>query len=159
MHAAPPLVAEFPDSTHEFKTPPKAPPPLRAELLENVQLFRVRLLALEIAPPRPAPPVPAGTVGKVCGPPRPATALPTDKTYANKKKAAEILNKVFATDQNHPGIAHYLIVDPGRPRVIHHARSGGDIRTRILIPSGRGTPGGTRPVNSGGYFIFTALPR
>src|SRR5205823_9277723 len=32
-----------------------------------------------------------------------ATALPTDKTYANKKKAAEILNKVFAADQNHPG--------------------------------------------------------
>src|SRR3954449_6280486 len=30
-----------------------------------------------------------------------ATALPTDKTFANKKKAAEILNKVFAADQNH----------------------------------------------------------
>src|SRR4051812_27135678 len=38
-----------------------------------------------------------------------ATASPTDKTFANKKKAAEILNKVFAEQQNHPGVAHYLI--------------------------------------------------
>ena len=32
-----------------------------------------------------------------------------------------------------PSIAHYLIVDPEKPRVIHHARSAGDtIVTRIL---------------------------
>ena len=38
-----------------------------------------------------------------------ATALPADKTYANQKKAAEILNKIFLEQPNHPGIAHYLI--------------------------------------------------
>ena len=38
-----------------------------------------------------------------------ATALPTDKTYANKSKAAEILNKVWAEQPNHPGVVHYLI--------------------------------------------------
>lgn len=37
------------------------------------------------------------------------TALPTDKTYANQKKAAEILNKVLSVEPEHPGVAHYLI--------------------------------------------------
>jgi tetratricopeptide (TPR) repeat protein len=37
------------------------------------------------------------------------TALPTDKTYANQKKAAEILNKVLAQKPDHPGVAHYTI--------------------------------------------------
>src|ERR1700722_18469194 len=38
-----------------------------------------------------------------------AAALPTDKTYASQRKAAEILNKVWAEQPNHPGVAHYLI--------------------------------------------------
>ncbi|HEX3411356.1 MAG TPA: hypothetical protein VHT00_06520 [Stellaceae bacterium] len=38
-----------------------------------------------------------------------ATAPPTDKTYANQKKAAEILNKVWKEQPNHPGVVHYLI--------------------------------------------------
>ena len=37
------------------------------------------------------------------------TALPTDKTYANQKKAAAILDKVFAAEPDHPGVAHYFI--------------------------------------------------
>lgn len=37
------------------------------------------------------------------------TAVPTDKTYANQKKAAGILNKVLAAEPEHPGVAHYLI--------------------------------------------------
>jgi tetratricopeptide (TPR) repeat protein len=37
------------------------------------------------------------------------TALPTDKTYANQKKAAEILNRVLTAEPEHPGVAHYLI--------------------------------------------------
>src|SRR5262245_48212037 len=37
------------------------------------------------------------------------TALPTDKTYANQKKAAKILNKVWNDQPNHPGVVHYLI--------------------------------------------------
>ena len=38
-----------------------------------------------------------------------ATAPPTDKTYANQKKATAILEKVRAELPNHPGVAHYLI--------------------------------------------------
>lgn len=38
-----------------------------------------------------------------------ATALPTDKTYANQRKAAAILEKAHAAEPDHPGIAHYLI--------------------------------------------------
>src|SRR5215813_7721496 len=38
-----------------------------------------------------------------------ATALPTDKTYANQLKAGEILEKVFSGQPNHPGVAHYII--------------------------------------------------
>jgi hypothetical protein len=37
------------------------------------------------------------------------TNLPTDKTYANLLKAAEILEKEFKTQPDHPGIAHYII--------------------------------------------------
>lgn len=38
-----------------------------------------------------------------------ATALPTDKTYANQLKAAGMLNEIFVDQPNHPGVAHYLI--------------------------------------------------
>ena len=38
-----------------------------------------------------------------------ATQLPTDKTYANALKAGQILEKVFAEQPNHPGVAHYII--------------------------------------------------
>jgi tetratricopeptide (TPR) repeat protein len=38
-----------------------------------------------------------------------ATAPPTDKTYANQKKAKAILEQVNAEVPNHPGVAHYLI--------------------------------------------------
>ncbi|MCI0698145.1 hypothetical protein L0337_39835 [candidate division KSB1 bacterium] len=38
-----------------------------------------------------------------------ATAPPTDKTYANQKKAAEILNEVLPNEPEHPGVAHYII--------------------------------------------------
>ena len=37
------------------------------------------------------------------------TLNPTDKTYANQLKAAAILEKVFAEQPEHPGVAHYLI--------------------------------------------------
>lgn len=37
------------------------------------------------------------------------TALPTDKTFANQKKAVAILNKVLASQPEHPGVAHYII--------------------------------------------------
>jgi hypothetical protein len=38
-----------------------------------------------------------------------STAPPTDKTYANQLKAAAILEKIFAQQPRHPGVAHYLI--------------------------------------------------
>lgn len=34
---------------------------------------------------------------------------PTDKTYANQKKAAAILNRILPQEPEHPGVAHYLI--------------------------------------------------
>lgn len=36
-------------------------------------------------------------------------ALPTDKTYARQLKAAAILEKLFASAPEHPGLAHYII--------------------------------------------------
>lgn len=38
-----------------------------------------------------------------------ATAPATDKTYANQKQAAAILNRILPTQPDHPGIAHYMI--------------------------------------------------
>ncbi|HVQ75476.1 MAG TPA: hypothetical protein VMT79_08050 [Candidatus Binatia bacterium] len=37
------------------------------------------------------------------------TLNPNDKTYANQLKAAAILEKVFAEQPEHPGVAHYMI--------------------------------------------------
>lgn len=38
-----------------------------------------------------------------------ASAKPGDKNYTNQKKAAEILNGLYKSAPNHPGIIHYLI--------------------------------------------------
>ncbi len=38
-----------------------------------------------------------------------AAAVPTDKTYANQKKAGAILNALYVEEPNHPGIIHYII--------------------------------------------------
>src|SRR5207245_8562345 len=38
-----------------------------------------------------------------------ATAAPTDKRYADQLKAAGTLEKVFAAEPQHPGVAHFLI--------------------------------------------------
>ncbi|MBI4488357.1 MAG: hypothetical protein HY694_04675 [Deltaproteobacteria bacterium] len=51
------------------------------------------------------------------------TALPTDKTYANQLKAAEILGKVFAEQPEHPGVAHYLIHSYDYPPIAHKGLS------------------------------------
>jgi tetratricopeptide (TPR) repeat protein len=37
------------------------------------------------------------------------TALPSDKTFANQLKAGAILEKILATQPDHPGALHYLI--------------------------------------------------
>lgn len=49
------------------------------------------------------------------------TAPPTDKTYANQKKAADILNKVLAAEPSHPGVAHYIIHSFDYPALAHLA--------------------------------------
>jgi hypothetical protein len=46
-----------------------------------------------------------------------ATASPTDKTYANQKKAGAILEKIFAEQPEHPGVAHYIIHCYDYPRL------------------------------------------
>ncbi len=38
-----------------------------------------------------------------------ATVLPTDKGYEKQRKAGEMLERVFAEQPDHPGIAHYII--------------------------------------------------
>jgi len=38
-----------------------------------------------------------------------AAADPTDKSYANQKKAGDILNSLYPSKPNHPGIVHYII--------------------------------------------------
>jgi len=38
-----------------------------------------------------------------------STAPPTDKTHANQKKAAAIMEPLYAANPQHPGIPHYLI--------------------------------------------------
>jgi hypothetical protein len=38
-----------------------------------------------------------------------AAADPTDKTYANQKKAGAILHALYKVEPNHPGIIHYII--------------------------------------------------
>ena len=63
-----------------------------------------------------------------------ATALPTDKTFANQLKAAVILDREFAKQPEHPGITHYLIhsydVPPLAARGLEAAR-----RYASLAPS------------------------
>src|SRR5574341_558507 len=55
-----------------------------------------------------------------------ATALPTDKTYANQLKAAALLEQEFKEQPQHPGVAHYLIhsydYPPLAPRGLDAAR-------------------------------------
>ena len=40
-----------------------------------------------------------------------------DTTFANRKQAATVLEKLFAEEPNHPGVAHYLIHSYDRPQL------------------------------------------
>jgi tetratricopeptide (TPR) repeat protein len=72
-----------------------------------------------------------------------ATALPTDKTYANKGKGAEILNKVWKEQPNHPGVVHYLIHSDDSPQfaqagldaAICYAKIAPDVPHALHMPS------------------------
>jgi hypothetical protein len=40
-----------------------------------------------------------------------------DTTFNNRKKAAEVLEKLYAAEPNHPGVAHYLIHSYDKPQL------------------------------------------
>lgn len=63
------------------------------------------------------------------------TALPSDKTYANQKKAADLLNKVLAAEPNHPGVAHYIIHSFDYPALAHLAVAAARSYSRIAPDS------------------------
>jgi tetratricopeptide (TPR) repeat protein len=71
------------------------------------------------------------------------TAAPTDKTYANQKKAAEILNKIWKEEPNHPGVVHYLIhsddsakfAQAGLDAAICYAKIAPDVPHALHMPS------------------------
>jgi len=50
-----------------------------------------------------------------------ASADPTDKTFANQKKAADILNGIYINEPDHPGIIHYIIHTYDYPDFAHLA--------------------------------------
>ncbi|MFI5178114.1 MAG: hypothetical protein ACHQO8_06115, partial [Vicinamibacterales bacterium] len=50
-----------------------------------------------------------------------ASALPTDKTYANQLKAGAILEGLYREQPDHPGIAHYIIHSYDVPALADHA--------------------------------------
>ncbi len=52
-----------------------------------------------------------------------STADPLDKTYVNQLKAGKILEELFPTQPNHPGIAHYIIHNYDNPTLAHLALS------------------------------------
>src|SRR5215468_3163472 len=72
-----------------------------------------------------------------------ATALPTDKTFANKSRAAELLNKVWKEQPNHPGVVHYLIhsddsaqfAQAGLDAAICYAKIAPDVPHALHMPS------------------------
>src|SRR5579884_2405424 len=71
-----------------------------------------------------------------------ATALPSDKTYANQKEAAAILEPLFVAEPNHPGVAHYLIhsydepplAEKGLPAARRYASIAPDVPHALHMP-------------------------
>ena len=72
-----------------------------------------------------------------------ASALKTDKTLANQKKAAEILNKIWKEEPTHPGVVHYLIHSDNSPQLaaaglnaaICYAKIAPDVPHALHMPS------------------------
>lgn len=50
-----------------------------------------------------------------------STADPEDRTFTNQRKAGGILESIFPTQANHPGIAHYIIHNYDNPELAHLA--------------------------------------
>ncbi|WP_407180309.1 hypothetical protein [Bradyrhizobium sp. STM 3562] len=72
-----------------------------------------------------------------------ASALKTDKTFANQRKAADILNKIWKEEPNHPGVVHYLIHSDDSPQfaaagldaAICYAKVAPDVPHALHMPS------------------------
>src|SRR5438552_7431658 len=72
-----------------------------------------------------------------------ATADPKDKTYARQKKSAEIAEKVFAAEPDHPGAAHYIIhaydypalAQKGMPAASRYAQFAPSVPHALHMPS------------------------
>jgi hypothetical protein len=72
-----------------------------------------------------------------------AAADPNDKTYAKQLQAAQALEKVMATQPDHPGIAHYLIhsydypplAEKGLPAARRYAKIAPDAPHALHMPS------------------------
>jgi hypothetical protein len=52
-----------------------------------------------------------------------ASASPTDKTYANQRRAGGILESLWAAQPDHPGLAHYIIHSYDYPPLAEQARA------------------------------------
>lgn len=63
-----------------------------------------------------------------------ASALPTDKTYANQRKAGAILEALWAKQPNHPGLAHYIIHSYDVPALAKEAAAAAK-RYSVIAPS------------------------
>ena len=63
-----------------------------------------------------------------------AAASPADKTYADLLKAGGILEKLFATAPDHPGLAHYIIHSYDVPALAGHALAAAR-RYAIIAPA------------------------
>ena len=72
-----------------------------------------------------------------------ATVPPTDKTYANQKKAGAILEKIFVEQPDHPGVAHYIIhaddypplAEEGLPAARRYAQIAPSMSHALHMPS------------------------
>ena len=72
-----------------------------------------------------------------------ASALKTDRTFANQRKAAEILNEIWKEEPNHPGVVHYLIhsddssqfAAAGLDAAICYAKIAPDVPHALHMPS------------------------
>lgn len=51
------------------------------------------------------------------------TASPTDKSYANQRRAGAILEELFREHPDHPGLAHYIIHSYDVPALAEHAEA------------------------------------
>ena len=63
-----------------------------------------------------------------------ASAPPTDKSYANQREAGAILEKLWAKQPNHPGLAHYIIHAYDVPALAEKARAAAE-RYAQIAPS------------------------